>query len=147
MFLYKRVLDIDLEALGPSTGRDGGRVLPTVPGREDVRNLLRAMRPPFSTMAELLYGSGLRQMECVSLRVKDLDFDRRQLVVRDARGATIASGSSCARRSAASRTRMTKSCPHSAAAVFPRVALCGAVVTAGRIEDPPHGPAARGAGP
>ncbi len=55
--------------------------------REEARSLLDALaHPTFSLMGWLLYGSGLRLMECLRLRVKDVDFAYRQLVVRDGKG-------------------------------------------------------------
>jgi integron integrase len=48
--------------------------------------VLHALQPPYLLMAKLLYGSGLRLMECVRLRVKDVEFDRRQIIVRDGKG-------------------------------------------------------------
>ena len=60
--------------------------LPTVLSRQEVRRLEEHLRGTHALMACLLYGSGLRLMECVRLRVKDLDFDHRQVVVRDGKG-------------------------------------------------------------
>jgi integron integrase len=52
----------------------------------EVESLVRALEPPFDLMALLLYGSGLRVSECLSLRIKDLDFERLQILVRDGKG-------------------------------------------------------------
>ncbi len=60
--------------------------LPTVLGRDDVRWLLDALSGTHRLMAQLLYGSGLRLLECLRLRVKDLDFDYKQITVRDGKG-------------------------------------------------------------
>jgi integron integrase len=60
--------------------------LPTVLTREEVRAVLARMSGDYRLMAQLLYGSGLRLMECLRLRVKDLDFAQRQLTVRDGKG-------------------------------------------------------------
>ena len=55
---------------------------------EEARRLLGAVRPgTIATMVKLLYGTGMRLMECVRLRVKDVDFGRNQIVVRDGKGA------------------------------------------------------------
>ncbi len=54
--------------------------------REEVNRLLDALTGPSHLMAGLLYGSGLRLMKCVCLRVKDVDFARHQIVVRDGKG-------------------------------------------------------------
>ncbi|MCP4370946.1 MAG: tyrosine-type recombinase/integrase, partial [Deltaproteobacteria bacterium] len=60
--------------------------LPTVLSRDEVRLLLRQMDGTHLLMAQLLYGSGLRLMESVRLRVQDLDFSNRQISVRDGKG-------------------------------------------------------------
>jgi integron integrase len=60
--------------------------LPTVLSRKEVRRLEEHLSGTYSLMAGLLYGSGLRLMECVRLRVKDLDFDHHQIVVRNGKG-------------------------------------------------------------
>ena len=60
--------------------------LPVVFTREEVRAVLGRLRGESWLMASLLYGSGLRLMECVRLRVKDLDFERLQLTVREGKG-------------------------------------------------------------
>jgi integron integrase len=61
--------------------------MPTVLTRAEVARLLAAMRETKWLMASLLYGSGLRLRECLTLRVKDVDFEYRQIVVRDGKGA------------------------------------------------------------
>jgi integron integrase len=54
--------------------------------KTEVRKLLAVLQPESQLMARLLYGSGLRLMECLRLRVKDLDFPRREITVRDGKG-------------------------------------------------------------
>jgi integron integrase len=54
--------------------------------RSDVSVVLERLEPPFRLMGEILYGSGLRLSECLSLRVKDIDLDRQQLVIRCGKG-------------------------------------------------------------
>jgi integrase len=54
--------------------------------QEEVARLLDALDSPFWLMATLLYGSGLRLMDCLRLRIKDLDFGYQQIVVRDGKG-------------------------------------------------------------
>jgi integron integrase len=86
VFLYKKVLFQDLE--GPIRvvrARCPSR-LPTVLSQDEVRKLLAILAPEYQIMARLLYGSGLRLMECLRLRVKDLDFERREITVRDGKG-------------------------------------------------------------
>jgi integron integrase len=60
--------------------------LPTVLTKTEVCRLLAAMPSTYGLMAKLMYGSGLRLMECVRLRVKDIDFERSQVIVRDGKG-------------------------------------------------------------
>ena len=61
-------------------------LLPTVLSRGEVGRLQARLSGTHALMAGLLYGSGLRVTECIKLRVKDLDFDHRQIVVRDGKG-------------------------------------------------------------
>src|SRR5262245_59787 len=75
----------------PSIGWKGERVkrpakLPVVLTKEEVRAVLRQLEGAKWLMASLLYGAGLRLMECLRLRVKDLDFGYSQVVVRDGKG-------------------------------------------------------------
>jgi integrase len=60
--------------------------VPTVLSRDEVNRLLAMMDGHFGLMASLLYGSGMRLMECVRLRVKDVDFELNQICVRDGKG-------------------------------------------------------------
>jgi len=88
LFLYKHVLRIDLPALDAVRARRPKR-LPVVLSRSEVRHLLHAVNGShgvYRLMAGLMYGSGLRLMECCRLRVKDVDLERRQLIVREAKG-------------------------------------------------------------
>jgi integron integrase len=86
LFLYQEVLGVALEALPDVEPAQRPQRLPTVLTRDEVRAVLAQMRGTYSLMAQLLYGSGVRLMECVRLRVKDLDFAQQQLVVRDGKG-------------------------------------------------------------
>ena len=88
LFLFKHVLRIDLPHLDAVRATRPKR-LPVVLSRDEIRRLLGAVEGShglYRLMAGLMYGSGLRLMECCRLRVKDADFDRRQLVVREAKG-------------------------------------------------------------
>jgi integrase len=58
--------------------------------RGEVETVLRHLADPCALMAALLYGSGLRLLECCSLRVKDLDFERCEILVRDGKGRRAA---------------------------------------------------------
>ena len=86
LFLYKEVLEIDLPWLDEVIRARRPRRIPTVLERHEVRELLDAMQGDHATMARLMYGTGMRIGECVAIRVKDLNLERRELVVRDGKG-------------------------------------------------------------
>ena len=87
LFLYKEVIAQPLPWLdGLERAKRPVRV-PAVLTRDEMRRLLAAMRGSKWLMASLLYGAGLRLRECLKLRVKDVDFGYRQIVVRDGKGA------------------------------------------------------------
>lgn len=86
IFLYKRVLDIEIsERLDPVREKKHRR-LPVVMSQIEVQNVLSNMSGTHQLMAKLLYGGGLRLMECIRLRVKDLDFDQKLIYVRSGKG-------------------------------------------------------------
>ena len=87
LFLYKEVLEIELPLITDATRAKKPRRLPVVLSETEVRRVLAHLDGTHHLMASLLYGSGLRLMECVRLRVKDIDFDYRQITVRDGKGA------------------------------------------------------------
>lgn len=87
LFLYREVLEIDLPWLDDVVRAKRPARLPTVLTRQEVGALIGAMEGTPKLMAQLLYGSGLRLLECCRLRVKDLDFGRRQIIVRRGKGA------------------------------------------------------------
>ena len=87
VFLYRKVLELDMPAL---TGLERARRpvhLPSVLSRHEVTALLAHLEPPFRLIGDILYGSGLRLLECLAIRVKDVDLDRRQIMVRRGKGA------------------------------------------------------------
>lgn len=87
LFLYKEVIGKPLPWLdGLERAKQPVRV-PTVLTRDEVQRLLGSLRGSKWLMASLLYGAGLRLRECLKLRVKDVDFGYRQIVVRDGKGA------------------------------------------------------------
>ena len=88
LFLYREVLKQDVALVTNSVRAQQPRRLPTVLTKEEVQKVIGLMRGTHQLMAKLLYGSGLRLMECVQLRVKDIDFGQRQIVVRDGKGMT-----------------------------------------------------------
>lgn len=86
LFLYRDVLKIELPWLdGIERAKKPAR-LPVVFTRDEVKRILAQLDGTLWLMASLIYGSGLRLMECARLRVKDIDFAYAQLVVRDAKG-------------------------------------------------------------
>jgi integrase len=85
-FLYREVLRQELDgSLTPVRAKKPQR-LPTVLTKEEARRVIGLMSGAHQLMAKLLYGSGLRLMECVRLRVKDIDFAQHQIIVRDGKG-------------------------------------------------------------
>ena len=87
LFLYKHVLGQDLPWLAGLVRAQRPVRVPVVLTPGEVRRLLEPLQGAARLMVGLLYGAGLRQVECLSLRVKDLDFAYRQIVVRDGKGA------------------------------------------------------------
>jgi site-specific recombinase XerD len=86
LFLYRVVLDVHHPwFVRVRRARKPDR-LPTVLTPTEVGALLNQLGRPYRLMVALLYGSGLRQMECLRLRIKDLDFANRCIVVRDGKG-------------------------------------------------------------
>ena len=86
LFLYRDVLDIKLDWVeGVERAKKPAR-LPVVFTKEEARAVLSRLEGTKWLMASLLYGAGLRLMECVRLRVKDIDFNRMQITVREGKG-------------------------------------------------------------
>ena len=87
VFLYKEVLHIELGEFSAVRAKRPER-LPVVLTKAEAAKLLAAMKPgTIGLMVRLLYGTGMRLMECVRLRVKDVLFEENQIVVRDGKGA------------------------------------------------------------
>ncbi|MFO1396509.1 MAG: integron integrase [Burkholderiales bacterium] len=86
LFLYGDVLGIQLPWLGQIQRPKRPSRLPVVLSRDEVRALLAQLDGLPALMAALLYGTGMRLMECVRLRVKDVDFDRGEICVRHGKG-------------------------------------------------------------
>jgi len=85
-FLYQEVLEMELGDLDDFQRAKRPERLPVVLTREEVRAVLTAMRGEARLAASLLYGAGLRQIEMLRLRVKDVDFGYEQITVRDGKG-------------------------------------------------------------
>lgn len=86
LFLYREVLGSELPRLENLTRAKKPQRLPVVLTAAEVRAVLGKLDGRNALMANLLYGSGLRLMECLRLRVKDVDFEMRQITVRDGKG-------------------------------------------------------------
>lgn len=86
VFLYRQVLHQELEGRIDAIRAKKPQRLPTVLTREEVRSILKAIPPEQQLPVQLLYGSGLRRIECVRLRVKDIDFGQHQILVRNGKG-------------------------------------------------------------
>ncbi|MCW8853160.1 MAG: integron integrase [Gammaproteobacteria bacterium] len=86
VFLYKQVLNIKLEEFESIVRAKRPEKVPVVFSKDEVRLVMSRLDGTLKLMAQLLYGSGLRLMECVRLRVKDIDFNYRQIIVRDGKG-------------------------------------------------------------
>lgn len=87
VFLYGEVLHQPLGEIGDFARVARARRIPEVLSREETARVLAALEPDYALPLQLLYGSGLRLMELLRLRIKDLDLARRQIAVRDGKGA------------------------------------------------------------
>lgn len=86
LFLYREVLNIDLPWLNSVNRPAQKRRIPSVLTREEVSALLSFLDGQMLLLAQLLYGTGMRLMEGLRLRIKDVDFDRQVIIVREAKG-------------------------------------------------------------
>jgi integron integrase len=86
LFLYKEVLGIDLPWLENLSRPKKPKRLPVVLTVTEVKKVLAQLEGTHALMARLLYGSGMRLMECIRLRVKDVDFERHEILVREGKG-------------------------------------------------------------
>ena len=86
LFLYKEVLELELPWLDEVVSAKTSRRLPVVLTQREVRELLLHLNGAMWLLASLLYGTGMRLMEGLRLRVKDVEFERREIVVRQGKG-------------------------------------------------------------
>ena len=86
VFLYKHVFGRPLPPFEGVTPASRPRRLPVVLSRDEVARVVRELRGAKQLVALLLYGSGLRLLEALTLRVKDVDFARSQVIVRSGKG-------------------------------------------------------------
>ena len=87
LFLYQAVLGVELPWLGEVERAKRPARLPVVLTPEEARRVVEALPGSYQIMGMLLYGSGLRLLECLRLRAKDIDFGYLQITVRDGKGA------------------------------------------------------------
>ena len=83
---YREVLRKDLDLPLELVWAKRPKRFPTVLTKEEVQQVIAQLTGVHRLIVQLLYGSGLRLMECLRMRVKDLDFGQRQILVRDAKG-------------------------------------------------------------
>lgn len=86
VLLYKHILQIDIGPIGDTLRSKRTRRIPDVLTRHEVRSVLDAMESKPQLIASLLYGAGLRLMDGIKLRVKDLDFEKKELIVHCGKG-------------------------------------------------------------
>jgi len=86
LFLYKHVIDMPLDDYIDATRSKKRKRLPTVLNQSEISRFFQHISGTNELMAKLLYGAGLRLMECIRLRVKDVDFENHQIIVRDGKG-------------------------------------------------------------
>lgn len=86
LFLYRQILKRDVGLVPGLTPAKRGRRLPLVLSVNEIRSILSQMKGVPRLCATLMYGSGLRLTECTSLRVKDVDFQRGEIMVRAGKG-------------------------------------------------------------
>lgn len=86
LFLFKHVLNKDLENMESTLRAKRNRKIPTVLSREEVSKVLEFLNGTNLLMVKILYGSGLRLMECMTLRIKDIDLSRNIITVHSGKG-------------------------------------------------------------
>ena len=86
LFFYRYVLDVEIGGLSTVVRSRIGRRLPVVLSREEIRRVFSHLEGTHLLMATIIYGSGMRLQECLSLRVKDVDFSRNCLTIRGGKG-------------------------------------------------------------
>jgi integron integrase len=86
LFLFRRVLGRELGELGDTLRARRVQRLPVVLSREEIARLFVATKGTTGLMIRLMYGTGMRQMECLQLRVKEVDFERNAILIRAGKG-------------------------------------------------------------
>jgi len=90
LFLYREILGVELPWLDDLVRAKRPQHVPTVLTRDEVRAVLERLEGVPRLMAFLLYGAGLRLLECCRLRIKDVDFAASQITIRDGKGGRTA---------------------------------------------------------
>jgi integron integrase len=85
VFLFRHVLNLPLDNINAIRAPEQTRI-PVILNQDEVRSILSFLQPPFRTMIQLAWGAGLRKMEIHRLRIKDIDFSRRSIIVREGKG-------------------------------------------------------------
>ncbi|HRJ58816.1 MAG TPA: integron integrase [Anaerolineales bacterium] len=87
LFLYRNVLHIELDQtdLGFIRPKRSKRV-PTVLSKDEAKTIIQNLTSPYKLMVQIMYGAGLRLMECLRLRIKDIDFENHRILVYDGKG-------------------------------------------------------------
>jgi len=86
LYLYKQLLGVDLPWLDEVVQAKTPKRLPVVLTTREVRDLLMQLNGPMWLIASLLYGTGMRLLEALRLRVKDVEFERREIIIREGKG-------------------------------------------------------------
>lgn len=86
MFLYRKVLGLDIKYIEGIRFIGKAAKIPTVLSKTEVKKVLKELTDPYLLIAQLMYGSGLRLNEVLSLRIQDIDFDYKQISIRKAKG-------------------------------------------------------------
>jgi integron integrase len=86
LFLYRHILIVEINGLNTVVPSHIPKKLPVVLTKEEVKMVFSRLKDPYLLMATMIYGGGLRLQECLSLRVKDIDFARNCLIIRGGKG-------------------------------------------------------------
>ncbi len=87
LFLYRHVIHIELDESSLAEFRpQRSKTIPTVLSKEEVKRVFANLTGVYKLIAQVMYGGGLRVMETMRLRIKDIDFDNHQIIVRDGKG-------------------------------------------------------------
>jgi integron integrase len=86
LFLFRHVLDKKIDDISEAVRAKGNRRLPVVLTKPEITRLFDQMSGLYLLMAKIIYGGGLRLRECLQLRIKDIDFERNAVIVRNGKG-------------------------------------------------------------